>query len=346
MVPTGPVDETTATSQTQAQARAWLVRLRSGEATPEDFQAYRRWCAEHPEYAPGVKLVNQAWDRLQTAAAEYVAEHADEHPLVSVPRLRDDRPQVARHGRRAFVGFALAAGASWLALRPPLRLWPSVGELAADYHTGTGEQRQVALSDRVTVALNTQTRIDVLRGQDSHGIDLLAGEAEVAAAAGAAAGTGAGRTVSARPVVVVAAQGRVHADVARFDVRRSGNTVCVTCVSGSVVVEHPQQRLTLMAAQQVVYDDEGMRPVSQVDPAVTTAWRRGILIFKGTPLTEVIGEINRYRPGQIILRKASLGGSKVEAEVRTADLDRAIDLFSSVYGLHVTRLPGDIVLLS
>lgn len=337
-------DDTHATGKAKAQAREWLVRLRSGHATEEDVRAYRRWCAEHPEHAAGAQLMGDAWGTLREVAAQIVEEHPEEHPHVAFARLRASQPHPLRPGRRAFVGFAVAAGASWLALRPPLQLWPALAEFAADYRTGTGEQRQVALSERVVVELNTQTRINVLptsAGQTAqHGIELLAGEAEVVAATPSA-----GRSTPIRPIVVVAGRGRLQADVARFNIRRAGNQVCVTCISGSVAFEHPQQRLTLQAAQQVVYDDREVQQISQVDPAAVTSWRRGVLLFNGVPLVQVVDEINRYRPGKVILRTTRFSQSKVQAQIYTANLDGAVDMLGTLYHMDVVRLPGNITLL-
>ncbi len=331
-----------ATSDVIAQAQAWLVKLRSGHATQDDLHAYRRWCAERSEHARAAHALNDLWGTLNAAGAEIDAE------LPAVARAWNgeaSRVHPMRPGRRAFVGFAIAAGASWLAVRPPLQLWPSIGDLTSDYRTGTGEQRQVALSDRVVVEMNTQTRINLLparaQGDAQRGVDLLAGEAEIVAAQPAI-----GRASSVRPVVVVAGRGKLTADIAQFNIRRTDNMVCVTCVSGSVAFEHPQQRLTLSAAQQLVYDDREVRPVVRVDLKAATAWRRGVLVFDRVPLAQVIDEINRYRPGKIILRNAELGGSQVQAQFALAKLDGAIDMIGKLYGARVTRLPGDIVLLS
>jgi transmembrane sensor len=203
--------------------------------------------------------------------------------------------------------------------------------------------------------MNTQTRINVSRmsgpatqgqqaqqGQSTqHGIDLLAGEAEIVAAAPAA-----NASTPLHPVVVVAGKGRLQAQIARFDIRRTGSEVCVTCVSGSLAFEHPQGRLTLLAQQQLVYDDRYVHPVSQVNPANVTAWRQGVLVFDGIPLAQVVDEINRYRPGKLILHNASLGESQVQARFPIAKLDDVIDMFGKLYGARVTKLPGNIVLLS
>jgi transmembrane sensor len=321
----------------EARARAWLLRIRSGRATSDDLDAFQRWCDERPEHAAEARLLSETWSTLDTVMAEIGVENAvaDCSPA--------SRASASRLGRRAFVGFAVAAGASWLALRPPLALWPAIGDLAADYRTGTGDQRRIALSERVVVEMNTQTRINLLpvqAGQASHGIDLLAGEVEVVAGAPAPV-----RTDAIRPVVVVAGKGRLQAQIAQFNVRRTGDAVCVTCVSGSIAFEHPQHRLTLLAAQQMVYDNRGVHPVTQVDPADTTAWRHGVLVFRGASLAQVVEEINRYRPGKLILRNAQLEGLQVQAQFSIARLDEAIAMICRYSGAHATELPGNIVLL-
>jgi transmembrane sensor len=330
-------------SVAKAEARAWLVRLRSGAATPDDLRAYRLWCVEHPEHAEGAQAISDVWSSLNAAATEMDTE-APAFTRAWTGHEGATRP--LRPGRRAFAGFALAAGASWLALRPPLGLWPSLGDYvadyAADYRTATGEQRSVELSRRMTVEMNTQTRIDVLPVQTAqHGIDLLAGEAEIVARAPSAGVTG-----SSSPVLVVAGRGRMRADVARFDVRRTGGDVCVTCVSGSIAFEHPQRRLMLGAAQQLVYNDREVRAVSTADPRAVTAWRRGVLVFNGVPLAQVVDEINRYRPGKLILRNADLGDGRVQAQFSITRLDGAIDMIGKLYGANVRKLPGNIVVLS
>jgi transmembrane sensor len=326
----------------EPEARAWLVRLRSGDATPEEGQAFRRWCAERPEHARVVAMMGVTWDAVGSLAARLAAQDAAAGQLWTGNTVHPLRP-----GRRAFVGFAVAAGASWLALRPPLQLWPALNDYAADYRTGTGEQRQVALSDRVKVEMNTQTRINMLpvqvaqSGQAAqHGIDLLDGEAEIVAATPSSQ-----RTDPIRPVVVVAGRGRLQAQIARFNVRRAGDQVCVTCVSGSVAFAHPRRQLTLSAGQQLAYSDRDVRPVSSVDPATVTAWRRGLLVFDDVPLAQAVDEINRYRPGKLILRNAKLGQRRVQANLSIADIDRAVEMIHQVYGARVTELPGNIVLL-
>lgn len=324
----------------EARARTWLVHMRSGRATPDDAEAFRLWCDEHPDHASEVRLLSETWTTLDQVMAEIAAEDA---ATKQAPAARV-APRRQQAGRRAFIGFAVAAGASWLALRPPLGLWPALTDFAADYRTGTGQQRRVTLSERVVVDMNTQTRINLLPAQAGqaaqHGIELLAGEAEIVAAPPVA-----GRITRLHSVVVVAGHGRLQTDLARFDVRRTGEEVCVTCSSGSIAIEHPQRRLTLVANQQLTYDARDVGPVVQVDPNDVTAWRRGMLVFNGVPLATVVDEINRYRPGRLILRDTRLAGLKVQAQFAIAHLNEAIAMISRYSGTHVTDLPGNIVVL-
>lgn len=329
--------EAVSADHAQEEAQAWLVRLRSGSMSRAETESFQRWSAEHPQTAA---LLRDTWNLLRSAAAEL----ADETPAAANDEWLAEarRDKTVRTGRRAFVGFAVAAGASWLALRPPLELWPSLTDLAADYRTGTGEQRSVVLSDRVVVEMNTQTRLDVLPVQAAtRGIDLLAGEAEIDAKPSTALGD-----ALLRQVTVVAGKGRMQAVTARFNVRRGGGSVCVTCLSGSLALDHPSARLTLRANDQVVYDDRKVEPVSRVDPSGFVAWRRGVLVFNGVPLAEVVEEINRYRPGKIILRNAALGQNRMQAQFPITRLDDVIDLLGRLYGARITRLPGNLVLLS
>jgi transmembrane sensor len=335
------VDFSTETAEgPHEEASQWLLRLRSGAATHADADAFRDWCAKEPEQAA---LLSGTWGALRTAAEEIAQEIAEERRN-GVPAWAEAarKQRAVSTGRRAFIGFAVAAGASWLAIRPPLGLWPSIGDLAADYRTGTGEQRRFALSERVTVELNTQTRVDVLAASTAtRGIELVAGEAEIDAATPSPS-----QARYMRPVTVVAGRGRIEAAVARVNVRKTGDQVCVTCISGSAMVNHPLRRVTLKAQEQVIYDDRRVDAIASADPAQVTAWRRGVLVFDGVPVSQVVGEINRYRPGKVILRNATLGRNRMQAQFPIAKVDDVLDMLAKLYGAHVTRLPGDIVLLS
>lgn len=303
------------------QAAAWWARLRADDFTQADADALRAWCARSPGHARAWRELQQLWQALDPALTRAAAAPQRENVL-AFP---------LRPGRRAFLGGALAAGVAVLALRPPLGAWPSLQEFAADYRTGTGEQRQVALSQQMSVQMNTQTRINV---RAPEAIELLGGEAEILASG------------ARQPVSVLAGAGRMLAQSARFNVRHTDDAVCVTCLAGAVEVVWRQRRQTLDAGQQLVYDERGVQAATAAQAGEASAWRTGALSFVGKPLADVVDEINRYRPGRVVLRNAELGRRLVRMRFSIGQTDGALAMIRDLYGAQMTSLPGGIVLLS
>ncbi|MDC8757970.1 FecR family protein [Janthinobacterium fluminis] len=308
----------------ERQAQAWVVRLDSGQATEDDARAFRRWCAHSRAHASAFGRARAVWTAMAPAAR-----------AVAQRERRAEAAASAKPGRRAFLGGAVAASLAYLVARPPLQLWPSAAEWAADYRTGTGEQREVALADGVLVQMNTQTRLDVGARRDGRAaLELLAGEAEFQAGLRGATG-----------VRVAAGGGAVTAASARFNIRHTGAAVCVTCLAGRLRVARAGDDAELGAGQQLSYGPDGFGMTLAADAAAVSAWRQRVLVFRQATLAEVVAEVNRYRPGKLILRRDALAGHRVQARVSLDRLDDVIGLIRDAYGAAVTRLPGGIVLL-
>ncbi len=319
----------------QHQAQAWWLRLHSGEATRADAEAFRAWATRSAAHAEAWRELMRVWSSLDPLLAEEAARRA-----LPARRARGLRGWVrglqqaapASPGRRAFVGGAVTAGvaAGVVAVHPPLGLWPSLGELAADYRTGTGEQRQLALAPEVDVRMNTQTQIN---RAGANGFELVAGEAEVA-------------LVGAGGFFVEAGGGRMQARAARINIRYTGPQVCVTCLQGRVTVSVAGRERTLEAGRQLYYDDAGMQEPVRADVASVAAWQSGVLSFDRMPLADVVAEINRYRPGKVFLRNDELGRTPVRMQIALRSIDNAPLMIRELYGARMRTLPGGIVVLS
>lgn len=315
------------------EATAWVMRLTSGEATAADAEALRRWRAQSQAHRKAFAEANLMWDTLGPAARMTAGKSG------AVLPFGGSRQTVHRHlGRRAFLGGAIAATAAsvYAVVYPPFDLWPSAAALTADYRTGTGERRRVAVARDVSVELNTQTSVALRSGADAAGrIELISGEAAITTEGKAAV-----------PFVVIANGGRTTASEAEFNVRLDGSLVRVTCLDGSVAVACRGREATLQAKQQISYDSHGLSSAEPADADVVTAWQRGLLVFRYEPLAHVIEEVNRYRPGRIIVTNTALGRRSVVANFRLDRLDDAVDHVAEAFGARVTRLPKGIVLLS
>jgi transmembrane sensor len=316
------------------QAQAWLRRLNSGEVTEQDARAFRRWHASGPLHRAALFEAKHCWDALEPAF-ERIA-NKERAQAITLGEAR--RP--AAWGRRAFLGSAVgAAAAVGVALAfPPFELWPTVGEWRADYRTGTGEQRKIALAERVSVDLNTLTAItrqDV--GGRTDGIELISGEAAVDISA---------PVQGTRGFSVTSGVGRTSADAGHFEVRHINASTCVTCVQGILRVEHPLGTRSMTTGQQVIYDAHSLGDISPADLSSVSAWRRGILVFNLTPLTQVIDEINRYRPGRVVLVNRNVSDRQVSGRFPIRSLNVVLSQIQHTYELNARKLPGGLLLLS
>lgn len=308
------------------EALDWLSRISLGEATRDDLAALRRWRDTSPAHAAVLARAGQLWRALEAPVADLVREGAASNRTGFTP------------SRRAFLVGGTAAVAATIGgimvVRPPLDLWPSLAELEADHRTATGEQQHLTLAEAVSVDLNTRTSIAMRRTNLEPEMELISGEAAVAV-----------DRIAPQPFVVVAADGRMTASRATFNVRRVGPMVDLTCIDGEVSVECSGRAVALRATHQVSYDAGGLGDVIGADMAVVTAWRDGMLVFHETPLVHVIEEVNRYRPGRIILVDAKLGQRLVTARFEIKRLDTVMGQIGSVFKVPIKSLPGGFVLV-
>ncbi|AJE97009.1 FecR family protein [Pandoraea apista] len=322
------------------EARIWLARLAGGDVRQADLHAFRRWQSTSAAHAEAFDDAKRQWHAMRPAIGEWLRTDADAaaHHRRLVRGDRQGAGAGSVHaGRRALLGAGLSAAAvaGVAAVYPPFGLWPSAATWMADYRTATGEQRDIVLAGHVNVALNTQTSV---RRQASDGVAdglrLLAGELAVDLA-------------SARePFAVAAGAGRSIADSGRFEVRYLDGRVCVSCLEGSVRVQHPAGERRLAAREQTIYRDDAIGGVMSVEPAAVSAWRRGELVFRQTPLVKVIEEINRYRPGRVVLLADSRRQDPVSGRFSIAILNEALLQIERSFGLTSRALPGGVLILS
>ncbi len=328
-----PTNDSPELTPLMREALAWVVRLRSGEATNADLEDVRAWRTQSPQHEAAFVQAARLWRNLK-GAADNLAVIRD----AGLSTGRSSRRVYLGPGRRAFLGGAIAASAAvYMLYDPPLDLWPSLGELQADYRTGKGERRDVAIADGVNVTLNTHTSIAILsRQQDDPQIRLIAGEAAIKTE----------RSVD-RPLTVQALDMRVIATQAAYNVKCIDAVAVVTCFDGVLDVEHARDLVRLRAGQQVAFSaGEGLAAPAAVDPELAVAWQRGLLIIRDRPLADVVEEVNRYRPGRIVITNARLGRRVVNGTFQIERLDNFPTQVQQLFGAGVRSLPGGVVFLS
>jgi transmembrane sensor len=308
-------------------ASRWVAQLVSGDATAADAKALERWRRASPDHEAAFVEAVRVWKNLDAGGRAFIAWEG-----------RPAWPSRPNQMTRRFVlagGGTLAAAAGYAMVNPPFGLWPSLDDLRADYRTATGEQRHISIAD-VTIQLNTQTSITVsAQGDDVDHVKLITGEASFVIS-----------PPSERSLIVLSGAGRMVASGARFDVRNHDAVVCVTCTDGQVQIEHGQHAVILVGGSQLTYDDHGLRQSRAVNAGEATAWQNGFIVFRSTSLSEAVAEINRYRPGRVILLNAALKDTPVSGRFRIERIDEVLVWIEEVTGVQAMMLPGGLVLLS
>ncbi|MYM31251.1 sigma-70 family RNA polymerase sigma factor [Duganella sp. CY15W] len=196
----------------------------------------------------------------------------------------------ASPGRRKSIALLLGLGAAGGAGVFGSRSQPWQ-QLAADLHTGVGEQREWTLSDGTRVLLNTSSAVNVRFDGDQRLLTLVAGEIRVI--------TGHRTTNEERPLLVQTAEGRVRALGTAFTVRQQDGRTEVAvqqsavemtpvAATGSVRLLHAGQRAWFTAA------DIGPALPASADHA---AWTLGAMVADNMRLDDFLMELGRYRRG-------------------------------------------------
>jgi transmembrane sensor len=307
------------------EAIDWAARLAIGPVSDTEWHAFDRWRRSSPAHADAFRTASDFMDELRALPLPApIEESATVVPL---------RPATARVSRRAFLGgsaVAASMAAGIVATQSPLGLWPSLAEMLADTRTAAGERTRFSPVAGVDVELSSRSSVSRI----AQGLSLVAGEIFVAIAQRSA------------PFRIEAGGIRVLASKAHFDVRAFDGELCVTCVEGHVQAQQGLgDTITLDRGQAATYAADGSLTQSRVDPGIATAWRRGMLIFDGTPLVRAVAQINRFYPGRLVVRGKALRTRLITGVFHVNQIELAAPQIRSLTGAALTSLPGGVVVL-
>ncbi|MBU1777828.1 MAG: FecR domain-containing protein, partial [Gammaproteobacteria bacterium] len=181
-------------------------------------------------------------------------------------------------------------------------------ELGDAITTEIGERRHVVLVDGTALDLNTDSKVRVKMEDGLRRVTLVRGEVLLNVAK------------DARPFEVHAADGILRDIGTTFNVRSDGETTNVAVLEGEVQIKLSSAApIHLRGGQQVDYQAAAISAIETVNTADVTAWLSGRLIFRDTPLQEVVRQLNRYHSRPVELAGAGLGNLKVSGEFNSAD---------------------------
>lgn len=264
------------------QAVYWFSRERLGTLDDDARRERDAWLAADPAHARQYASVQAVWRVADTVP------QADLRDMLAQTESPSGS-QPARLGRRRFA-VGLSAACALLAAVGVLgpRLWAPEADFTQTLATAKGERNRYVLPDGSLLELNTDTQARVALYADRRDVELLAGEILFTVSPDAA-----------RPFTVHTGEAQVRVTGTRFNVRREGDAVALAVEEGSVAFtagpwwNRGTRKLTAGYVLRLA-PGEPLASPHQENVAAITAWQRGRLVFRDTPLAQVVAELNRY----------------------------------------------------
>ena len=285
--------------EVEREASEWIARLEADDVSAADRAGFDAWRSAHPLHARAYQELSSTW-RQFTDAAPLIPIDAGAPPIKQSGAWY--RPQ---HWRQLAMAIGAVVAAVWLGFH--LHALTT----KATFETARGERATVSLPDGSTLRLNSDSRARVDYSLRSRVIHLERGEAFFDVA----------HDVD-RPFWVSAGNGWVRAVGTAFGVYLNRKGVRVTVHEGAVrlgtadhlrpvpLSEHTVQQAAALLTAGDQADLRGKvtttRKLSAEELARTAAWQLGWLHVANESLCEVIAELNRYTPRQLILEDAQL----------------------------------------
>lgn len=305
---------TTRPDSAAQEAIEWMVLLRSGEATEEDFIQYKRW-----RYADARH--NAACAKIETTLGKI------EQLRQTMPPENARQALLAPSSRRKFLQNALGVAAVAVMGGLVVNQKYPVSTLLADAHTGTAERRRLELTDGSIVEMNARTALNVDYSDAARNVSLRAGGI-IAAVAN-----------DQRPFTIATEMGRILTSDGHFHVRQeSGGIHLAVLESVARVTNLRGESRQVPAGHGLWFDSHTFIPVA-ISPYAETAWTQGRLEVKDAPLSTVIGTLKNYSTAVIRLDPA-VAGLRVSGNYPLDDVPYALDSLAQTMPIAITRTTG------
>ena len=343
-------------SELKQQAIDWLVRLRSDDLSDGEMYAFADWLSQdhiHSEaFATAEKLfndmVNAAKSPAPIAETPTEANEAQKTPSVnSVIKQEQLSCRLPPKRRTRWMTTSLGLAAAWLfavVLVIP-RQSHMLDHYLSDYHTETGELREIKLADGSRLLLNTNSAVSVDFKGPIRRITLHHGQANFTVAKDAQ-----------RPFevesggLIVRALGTVfevyNANSSEISVTVQEHAVSASIHEGAQATGQHLASVNVQQGQQLRYRPGGeLNQPEPVELNQASAWQQHRLFINDRPLSELIAELDRYRIGRVFLSDEKLKNLRISGVFSLDKPDDVLNSVRKVLALKETRLGSWWVLL-
>ncbi|MEQ5837902.1 FecR family protein [Paraburkholderia acidicola] len=256
----------------------WAVRLSAGTPSDEDLRRFESWHGADPRHRSAWESVEQ---QLQIFATVRERGGAVARKVLTAPNA--SRRKLLQGSVGAMVTIGLTA---YL-----IRRTGFVELLNPDFATGVGRRQHLTLADGSALMLDANSAVDVDFNSKERAIKLLRGQLFVRVA----------QDID-RPLVVYTRDGSACA---------LGTAFCV-CLSDSgtrVAVTHSKVRVRSASGDALIVSEgsvalmrrESVQRLDSLQADAEVTWINGYITAVNRPLSEVVGALNPYLRGLVLL---------------------------------------------
>lgn len=294
----------------------WHSRREQG-LTADEQQEFRQWLAASPSHAAAYQELDHSVGALRAVSAEDAARVLAGHSATSTDEtVQPDPISKSGAGPKRASGWASRWASHWSSFVAPRprRAWLAfccVAVLTAgigwhqwdqrifshSYVIERGQRQTVTLPDGSELAFDAETQAQVVLFHDRREVRITEGQIMFSVAPD-----------STKPFQVLAGPARVTVVGTRFSVRyrldgMDTNTVNVAVEKGHVRVADTHGLLPVGSTAEVdlvagqgltVSADGAVGKVSKVAPGSIAPWRKGLVHFENTSLSNALLELERY----------------------------------------------------
>ena len=359
----------------EEEAGAWLIKL-DGDSAPsaEELASLREWLERSPVHREQLGSFADFWGKMNVLT-ELAVPLGHPERVANRSFVESLRHAILQSGRAGFVTAVIVIGIG-VALTLWLRPDPFLSSNGL-YATAIGQQQSTTLADGSVVLLNTNSQIKVDYNNDFRNIRLLQGEGHFTVAKSAerpfrvyagngrvqAVGTAFSVYLKDNTIDVTVTEGKVvlafvnrpstsrlwHQGPAPGIDQSSGSNAMV---DGGFVETLGTIKAGESATFQSFLDADTVSTINAIETveaqemAKRLSWREGILTFTGDPLEVVVDEISRYTTVSIEITDPVVRATRIGGRFPIGETDAMFDALEANFGLRVTRLSHDRVLVS
>ncbi|PHR61102.1 MAG: hypothetical protein COA43_05550 [Robiginitomaculum sp.] len=338
--------------QIRREAGAWHARLHSGEINMNVRDQFENWLHADRDHKSVYRDYEQVYRDLEISmpmAGVNVDEILGRNKQNVVDQFKEwiKRPVHAVGALGSVLAIMLI-----FTMQQPTMVDPNlriVNLPEVSYSTEIAEISEITLEDGTIVTLGAKSQIEAQFTTTNRRVNLLSGEAFFNVTKD-----------PNRPFYVAVDDTLVRVVGTQFEVKNLKGHVQVTVLEGIVEVMKPEiipdiidlaslsvkKKQVLTAGQRITGKYKFPLPeVENAEHLEAGSWRKGRLAYEDAPLSEIIGDLNRYHARQVKLVDSDLNDLRMTISFATTDIEQVLKTLEALHPVKVEYLSASEILI-